>query len=899
MKKAKSNSSEGYNALLKAANKGDLAEVRRLIASGVDVNACGKNEPVLFAAIVSGKHEVIKALLDAGTNINKTGYPSGSSVKHTPLSYAIYRGRWHQGSWEIAQLLIAAGADMAVNHWGDENAVGQAAHLATKAFYTLTASEGQWLGERRTKAVKEEARVAYERWMQFVRDAIGRGIKVRDYWLWNAINCRHDELALLLISAGVNPDAAPHGSSALVRAIEHDRDDVALALIKAGANPNLKAELAPLLVAVQKGSPAVVSALLDAGADINAPDDVAVGTARKGLSAKMEIAEASTALIVATRLRKQPLVELLLTRGADVNFSDKHGVTALGWAQRLGHTDIAAALRRAGAGEPEFLEGSLHTALWTAARQGEVQKVEGLLKSGAAPDKAVEDREGKHIPLVSAARGGHLGVVELLLRNGANVNTGATENWSAGVTPLMAAARLGHLDVVKALLSAGADVHAKDRGFEDGGETALHYAARGGHVSAIEALVEAGAKINAKAKGGTTPLIIAVSEKKRAALRALLKLGADANAGPNDGSGPLYMAALEGDVETLKFLLENGAQPIRMKKAGFNPLEAAASKGSVEMVQLLLAADAPVDAPDVVGNTALSNAALYGHAQVVDILLKRGANPKVADRDGFTPLMGAARSGNPAVVQMLLEAGANVHASATDGRTALKIARETRKKEILSLLEAAAKDQPVALTPKQPARKAKAKETGDEEFEAPDFSAAAQGSEFQACVREVEKLSGTKPGKLADIEGGYSFALPRAMAEKLIADHHQRLRDKGAYLFRHERDHRDTEDKLGLLPTREWTDLIRAFQTNGANYDLTPADIARWLENFSVQQPVVITGVGWDWLEGRITGKVANARKLAQQMYEFCPDIVDQGVGSVKDLARALEKDGCFFFWWD
>ncbi len=868
--------------------KGNLKEVQRRIAAGANLNAVGKGEPpVLFAAIVSGKIEVIEALLAAGADVNKIVYPNGASVKSTPLCFAIERDQW-----EIAQALLQAGADVALNPWGDENAAGAAAEKASRAYYTLNTPEDDWLGERRTKAVMEKAKAACERWMQFVRNAIAQGVKVRDYWLWNAVSARHDELAFLLISAGVNPDAAPHGSSALVRAIEHGRNDVALALIKAGADLNLKAKTAPLLAAVQKDSFAVVSALLEAGADINLTDTVVIGTTRKGLSAKMEIAEASTVLIVAVRLKKQHLVELLLKHGADLGLGDKHGVTALAWAQRLGHTDISAILRQAGASEPEFLEGSLDNALWAAAQQGEVQKVETLLRRGAVPDKAVEDREGKHLPLVSAARRGHIGVVEVLLRGGANVNAGATENWNAGVTPLMAAARQGHVEVIKVLLASGANLHAKDQGYEDGGETALHYAARGGHVSVIQALVGAGAKVNAKAKGGNTPLSIAVAEKKRTAVNALLKLGADPN-----GSDPLTTAAMEGDVETIKILLECGAQPTPSKKSEFNALHAAASEGSVEIIKLLLDAGAAVDAAGATGDTALNYAALYGHDEIVEILLKAGANPNVANRDGFTPVMGAARSGETKVVQQLLDARSNVHASATDGRTAIKIAREMRNKGTLSLLEAAAKEQPLTKSPKAPPKPKKRVE--EEEFEAPDFSTTAQSDEFQGTLHEVEGLCSAKATKLGDIAGGYSFAVPRAVAEKLITEHHSRLREKGAYFFRYHRDHRDITDKLGLLPTRKWEDLIRAFQTNGANYDLMPIDIARWLEKFSAQQPVVITGVSGDWLEGRITGKITNARKLAKQMYEFCPDIVDQGIGSVKDLARALEKDGYFFFWWD
>ena len=43
------------------------------------------------------------------------------------------------------------------------------------------------------------------------------------------------------------------------------------------------------------------------------------------------------------------------------------------------------------------------------------------------------------------------------------------------------------------------------------------------------------------------------------------------------------------------------------------------------------------------------------------------------------------------------------------------------------------------------------------------------------------------------------------------------------------------------------------------------------------------------------------ANALSRSSVASCalPDLVDQGIGSVKDLARALEKDGYFFFWWD
>jgi len=34
-------------------------------------------------------------------------------------------------------------------------------------------------------------------------------------------------------------------------------------------------------------------------------------------------------------------------------------------------------------------------------------------------------------------------------------------------------------------------------------------------------------------------------------------------------------------------------------------------------------------------------------------------------------------------------------------------------------------------------------------------------------------------------------------------------------------------------------------------------------------------------------------------MYEFCPDIVDQGCGDVQTLAKDLKKTQRLYFWWD
>ncbi len=55
---------------------------------------------------------------------------------------------------------------------------------------------------------------------------------------------------------------------------------------------------------------------------------------------------------------------------------------------------------------------------------------------------------------------------------------------------------------------------------------------------------------------------------------------------------------------------------------------------------------------------------------------------------------------------------------------------------------------------------------------------------------------------------------------------------------------------------------------------------------------------GFDYMEGFFTAPVKDPEALARRMYQFCPDIVDQGVGTVNKLAREL-RNGSLYFWWD
>jgi hypothetical protein len=56
-----------------------------------------------------------------------------------------------------------------------------------------------------------------------------------------------------------------------------------------------------------------------------------------------------------------------------------------------------------------------------------------------------------------------------------------------------------------------------------------------------------------------------------------------------------------------------------------------------------------------------------------------------------------------------------------------------------------------------------------------------------------------------------------------------------------------------------------------------------------------LLAVGHDLIAGQFLTPIQQPETLAQQMYDLCPDIVDQGTGTVEELSES----GRLFLWWD
>ncbi len=148
---------------------------------------------------------------------------------------------------------------------------------------------------------------------------------------------------------------------------------------------------------------------------------------------------------------------------------------------------------------------------------------------------------------------------------------------------------------------------------------------------------------------------------------------------------------------------------------------------------------------------------------------------------------------------------------------------------------------------------------------------------------------------------GFAVSVPSARAERLVTAAQPRFLEEGYYLFRSEQHFGigGQADGVALFPRSDAYEILRLMGTNGGNYDIGPDSIVAWLKALARDHPFVLTGMGFDWVEGRFRSAIPDADALARRSYAFCPDVVDQGTETVEALAQELVESQGLYCRWD
>ena len=260
------------------------------------------------------------------------------------------------------------------------------------------------------------------------------------------------------------------------------------------------------------------------------------------------------------------IIKLLIKHSADVNATNKHNQTALGWACHERNVDAINVLLKARA-DPSIADKNGGTCLWYAVH-------------GDCSEE----------------------VFHAIIHHGADVNATDKENCTA----LMAACAERHIDAINALLKLRADPSIAD----DNGNTCIMFAVDGDCSEEVfQVLIDHGADVNTTNKENYTALMVACAGRHIDAINALLKYGADPKIVDDEGDTCL-ISAVDGDCskDVLQAIIDHGANVNATNKDNHTALMVACWNRNIDAVNVLLKAGADPNITDGVGLTCLHSA---------------------------------------------------------------------------------------------------------------------------------------------------------------------------------------------------------------------------------------------------------------------------------------------------
>ncbi|MBW5398364.1 ankyrin repeat domain-containing protein [Brachyspira pilosicoli] len=478
----------GATPLILASYLGYTDIVNALIEKDVDIKAKDDVDGcmAIHLAAANGKNEVIEILLDVdASNINDV-----DNKGNTPLHWASMKDRA-----DTVSLLIENGADIEakdVDNWTALHYAAAFASLQTVEALVDNGADKNSLtkdGNIPVNYAKDETIKTYLSGGKIDREDTEEVIEEET----KETTTENTEASETITEDDTNTelDTTQNGSIVAPAAVDLDPKQLELliavknndiiavnALLKENVNPNFVDEegYSPLHRAVLNDNLDVVNVLLsykDIDTEIKLPYEASVDDWYLG---------GATPLLVASYTGNADIVNALIEAGSDIRAKDDiDGATTIHIASANGNNEVINILLNKDNTLINEADSMKDTPLHWASIKNQTDTISLLLANGA--DTKLTNSDGNTV-LHYAAMYGDVNTVNVLLE--ADSSLASVEN-NEGITPIYYAIIVSDNDILSSLINNGQiDVNKKD----SLGYTPLHYAANYGNMEAVVLLVE-------------------------------------------------------------------------------------------------------------------------------------------------------------------------------------------------------------------------------------------------------------------------------------------------------------------------------------------------------------------------------------------------------------------------
>lgn len=134
-------------------------------------------------------------------------------------------------------------------------------------------------------------------------------------------------------------------------------------------------------------------------------------------------------------------------------------------------------------------------------------------------------------------------------------------------------------------------------------------------------------------------------------------------------------------------------------------------------------------------------------------------------------------------------------------------------------------------------------------------------------------------------------------ANNLVKKLKPKFKSNGYLVFVYEGE--DHKKNIAAIKGTDELDILRYRRTDGINHDLENEDIVNKISEWKSKYGLIVLGCNRDWLEVEFDKLPTDMDAFANEVYNFCPDAVEQGVGTIDNLKQMIITTKGVWLWWD
>jgi hypothetical protein len=163
----------------------------------------------------------------------------------------------------------------------------------------------------------------------------------------------------------------------------------------------------------------------------------------------------------------------------------------------------------------------------------------------------------------------------------------------------------------------------------------------------------------------------------------------------------------------------------------------------------------------------------------------------------------------------------------------------------------------------------------------------------------IQRMVGYDEDGYQIIAPGIAVSVPEDKSENILAALRHKLAPLNYMAFVVEMNAGLKVDKIGVLKGTDQFEILRIMHTDGDEYDISNQDVIERLKEWEKISSFDIIGADYDWVEIEFKRLPKDLKAFAEEVYDFSPDAVDEGPGTVDGLIGELKKTNRLFLLWD